>query len=374
MRVFAGETIRAIRPNPDRAGLVGLVTSPDAPSAAHSWVYVSTDCGRTWARVTDYNDRVTDLGWLLRANLTILLLATDQGLYEFELDHGRREPPRLDVPTLVPVDPGDIKAAIHTLAVVRGQRGQARVAVALKRRGGVWLSDGADLVPDGGAPLDPAQVADPTRVRTVFQPIPALEGQDVRHLATQQAGTRSYLWAGAMAEGNEALGCYRRRVDRAEGRWFNAGWQGGSCRALAFDGEWAYAATQWGGVLKLDLRRDALASRWQPSTQRDTEHEPAIPKGFLRFLDDQRPDYDPDYRPYKPLWALGLGSSGTVMAGGEAGILRRVAVDDPVDLYEESSATVVSRRAYRDRITLPYDGLFVSGIHRVASGGEGEEV
>jgi DNA-binding CsgD family transcriptional regulator len=534
MCCFPGEMIRAIRPNPDRAGLLGVVTSVDAQpgeggvpgGSARARVHVSTDCGQTWAKVTDYNYAISDLGWLLRANRTILLLATDRGLYEFELLYGSRGP-HLDVPSLVPVEPRNLKAPLYALAVVRGQRGRAQVAVALKSRGGVYLSAGTDLVPESPPPLDQAELddlfsspayeaghepltegeigvlrhlahglADPEiaeklqidegevkrdvsgilnklgmdnrvqaalyawrkglvshpetsrrLVSTVFRRIPALDGQDVRHLAAQQEGQRSYLWAGTMAEGNEAQGCYRLQLGQAEGSWFNAGWEGGSCRALAFDGAWAYAATQWGGVLKLDLSRGAAGAEWRQSTQRDIGVWPSIPMSFLRFRGDQRPDYAPGYahgdlqpdserprvsedsasrpeetpaplqpdaeepgkrrlsegqgpeggepdesrvtrepsvpqeplvreiyRPYKPLWTLGVGSSGTVMAGGDAGILRRIESGAASgDLYEESSATVVSRFTYRDRITLPYDGLFVSGVHQVGSARDSED-
>jgi hypothetical protein len=406
MRDFAGETIRAIRPNPDRAGLLALVTSdvfssagapppaeapqgepplpangdeapqgePPLPAAegealpalprASAGLYISTDHGRTWTQVHDFNYGAADVGWLLRANRTILLVASDEGLYEFELTMDREGAPRLDVPTPVPVDSSAPNAPLYALSVMRGRRGQARVAVALKSRGGVYLSDGADLLPDNAG------------LRSIFQRISALDGRDVRHLAVQHVGLRSYLWAGAMAEGNQAFGCYRWRIGGTEGRWYDANWEGGSCRALAFDGAWVYAATQWGGVLK--LAPDAAASdaepAWQTSTERDTELEPSIPKSFWRFERDQRPEYEPDYRPYKPLWALGVGSSRTVMAGGEAGILRRQpSPDGAMDLYEESSATAINHRSFRDRITLPYDGLFVSGTHRVTRGVEGGE-
>jgi hypothetical protein len=71
------------------------------------------------------------------------------------------------------------------------------------------------------------------------------------------------------------------------------------------------------------------------------------------------------YRNYKPLLTIAVGPSGTLMAGGEQGILRRVQTRAAGDLYEEGSATEVNRRTYRDRITLPYDWLFVSGDHEV---------
>jgi hypothetical protein len=68
------------------------------------------------------------------------------------------------------------------------------------------------------------------------------------------------------------------------------------------------------------------------------------------------------------------------MAGGAQGILRRVPSEelalDPGtrpeeagDLYEESSANKVHNRTFRDAITLPYDGLFVSGDHKVELSG-----
>lgn len=446
MREFRGERILAIRPNPDHPGLLALVTevvTHDASTAsaeAQARVYVSTDCGETWTAVTDLNYAIQDLGWLLRANMTtILLLATDQGLREYELLHERRARPRLDIPSLVPVDPDDPHAPLYALAVLRGQRGQARVAVALKSRGGVYVSSSADL---GGAS---------------FEPVSELDGYDVRHLAAQQVGQRSYLWAGTMAEGNQDWGCYRLQLGQKTGEWFDVDWQGGSCRALAFEGSWVHAATQWGGILKLDLDAGA-ASGWKESTQRDTGVEPSIPKSFLRYLGDQREDYDPGYwtgevdvpaspppaeppqgdaqetvggaetpvgteapagteapdgagsetesgtpaspeaetpgdastgssdggdtpavrqlyRSYWPLWTIAADASGTLMAAGEHGILRRLRRQDDIptagstpegpDLYELCSATEVNRRSYRSQITLPYDGLFVSGTHAV---------
>jgi hypothetical protein len=212
----------------------------------------------------------------------------------------------------------------------------------------------------------------------MFRPIPALDGRDVRHLAVQRAGVRSYLWAGVMAEGNEARGCYRWRIGRDEGRWFSDGWQGGSCRALAFDGAWAYAATQWGGVLKLDLSAGSTGVRWQASTRYDRELDPPIPGSFLRVREGQRSDYEPGYRPFRPFWTLAVGSSGTLMTGGESGMLRRLPSDTAVtsggDLYAEGSATTIDGRGYgAQEVTLPYDGLVVLSGHEVTSDRDGEE-
>jgi hypothetical protein len=423
MRGFEGETICVIQPNPDHAGLVALATHVDDPaSQVRARVYVSLDCGETWTKATDFNRPVEDIGWLLRANLTILLLATDQGLYEFELTHKQGEKPRLDVPSLVPVNPEQPKASIYTLAVIRGQRGQTRVAAALKSRGGVWVSDGADLVPfsapgltEGelealtpslapGTPGGPAagEASAPSgsapaavvqrRSDSHFRRVPGLGDEDVRHLAAQRDGARSFLWVGVMAEGREARGCYRWQLGQPAGRWLNSGWTGGSCRALAFDGGGVFAATQWDGILKLDLSKGADVATWQPSTQRDTKRRPRIPESFLRFLDDQRGDYAPDYqepalgeppagveqlyRPYEPLWIIAVGPSGTLMASSEHGILRRVPcqeveaslgemAEDAGDCYEESSAATISKLTDWHEISIPYDWLFVSGDHQI---------
>ncbi|MCA9972850.1 MAG: hypothetical protein KC425_21685, partial [Anaerolineales bacterium] len=396
LRPFPGERIQVIQPNSDCPGLLGLATRVmDEGSPARARVYVSTNCGTDWERVTDFNYGIDDLDWLLRANLTILLLATDRGLYEFKLTHEPEARPELDVPSLVPVDPAAPKAAIYALAVVRGQRGQARVAVALKQRGGVYVSGGADLVPAGLPGLAAAELADlglageaaraddipGGGVQVRFRPLPALAGRDVRHLAVQQDGTRRSLWAGLMAEGNQADGCYRFQLDSGEGGLVAAGsWQGGSCRGLAFDDTWVYAATQWGGVMK--LKWGDAAARWVPSTQLD----PAQFDPFMRSLDDQRPDYAPDwdggavddaddpaivrqiFRPYEPLLVIGL-RDGTLMAGGAHGILRtrpgrtRAAadaerLDDP---YTLCSAATISRYTAQSEVTIPYDWLFVSG-------------
>ena len=425
MWTFSGETVWAIEPNPDNDGLLALVTRVDEPdSPVKARVYISTDCGETVIKVTDFNYGIEDIGWLLRANLTILLLATDQGLYEFNLSHQRQKPPRLDVPSLVPINPNNIKAAIYSLVVLKGQRGQSRVAAALKSRGGVFISDGADLLPDVAPELTLAEITDlmplapdwgklaespstalnaelspdnlpstpplplaARRADSHFRRIVELDGEDVRHLAAQQEDPHSYLWAGLMAEGKVAKGCYCWQLGQPSGKLMSPeSWRGGSCRALTFDGGWVYAATEWNGVVKLNLRQEG--ARWVASTALD----PIVFDPFMRSLDDQRPDYAPNFvesptgeaepvaqqifRPYEPLWTIAA-SGKVLMTGGNHGILRRTSVSDGAgktgaarftDTYSESSKVTGM-----DKITIPYDWLFVSGIHTVDEAEPGDE-
>jgi hypothetical protein len=261
----------------------------------------------------------------------------------------------------------EVGTDIESIREKLGLDNRAQIALYALRNGLVLL--------DGAAP--PSQ-------GSTFRRLPALDGHDVRHLAAQQEGPDTILWVGAMAQGNQDWGCYRWQLGQPAGRWYSDSWKGGSCRALAFEGTWVYAATQWGGVLKLDLSQGA-ENKWQPSTQRDTGIEPGIPNRFLRFVDDQRVAYAPEpsetsveqiYRSYKPLRAIAAAADGTLMAAGDQGILRRLPWEEadlvpgePVpegwDLYQDCSATWIDRRTYRDKITLPYNGLFVSGDHEI---------
>jgi Baseplate J-like protein len=314
---FADQKITVIAPHMAVPGLVAVTTRPKDDSPG-SWLYVSRDCGETWeqkARPEEFI--VEDLAWTVRQNTPFILMATSAGLYELSMAPNAG-------PIRVEVRPGDQTYGYHAVAASTDVRGNVTVVLAAQRQGGVFLSHlGGD--------------------ENTFRNI-GLAGEDVRVLTVQEDGVRSFLWAGlaAPSPSDPGKGCYCWELlgsqDPAEG-WqeFQNGWIGGSCHALAFQGEAIYAATYDAGVLKLAQRNDKAA--WEASDVRSN-----LP---LRSKE----------HPFEPINFVAAHSRGaTVLAVNDSGVFRGKGT-----LTFES----VSNRMFTDRVTLPPEWLFCSGEHEL---------
>jgi hypothetical protein len=318
---FPGEEVERIASHPERPGLVAVATRQGGGSGLH----VSDDCGEGWRVLARTAFRVVDLGWILRQGVPVLLMASDVGLYELALLPGA-------TPVQVLVDPGNPNLGFYAVASSTSVRGETSVAVAAQATGGVFLSS------QGAA-------------AGTFRRVKGLEGEDVRVLAVQEQGVRSFLWAGvAVGSPSETgKGAFRLELrgaaDSPEGwRAFGKGWKGGTCWGLAFQGAQVCAASHQAGVLRLDSA--AADPAWLA---------PEIGCG-LPLRDAGR---------LQPVRAVATAPDrALLMAGGPVGVcLSR----DGAVRYER-----VSSRELADKVTLPETWLFCSGEHEITVVSEDE--
>jgi hypothetical protein len=312
--------IERVLPHPGQAGVLAVVTRlPDVGSEGQgSRLHVSADCGEHWRVLGQTAFTVNDAAWTMREGIQLLLLATDSGLYELALHEGAS-------PVQVSVDASNQKLGFYAITATTGIRGTYFVAVAARNLGGVFLSS------QGGKPDTFANIG--------------LTGEDVRVLAVQQDGVRTFLWAGMAAVGNEAgKGSYRWELRGAEppregGVYFQAGWTGGSCHALAFLGSYVMAATHQSGILWLDSSKGEAA----------TWHPPVIGCGLpIRDVE----------RIFQPVWTVGADPDGRLLlAGGPVGVY--CSRDSGVS-YESCSS-----KEFAQQVTLPETWLFCSGEHEI---------
>ncbi|MBO4160876.1 putative baseplate assembly protein [Micromonospora antibiotica] len=308
-------------PAPVRPGVVarpGAVAVVTTRAAGGSRVHLSTDLGETWSPLTGLDSRITDLAWIDRDGAGALLLATDTGLYEVSLLPGA-------VPLQILVDPADADRGFYAVRSFVSERGAPGVAVAAQASFGVYLSTA------GGRPGSFTHVG--------------LANVDNRVLAVQYDGPATLLWAGAGEPDPKkpGQGCHRTRLFESDVKWqqVQAGWVGGTCRDLAFVGTLAVAATQSGGVVRLDTL--AAQAQWQPVTVNC-----GLPlRDRTRFV------------PVDAIAGTAAGPDGTgrlILAGGERGVHRST---DAVDW------TASANQATADVVTVPDTWLLCSGEHDI---------
>jgi hypothetical protein len=234
---FDGESIERVACCDSKAGLVAAVSQRAGDNGDTSRIRLSEDCGRHWTAVHELGFRVNDAAWLSRGGVPILLLATDEGLFQVPPDSG---------PVPVLVDPNDQGLGFFAVVALEAPRIGIQVAVAARNSQGIYLCPDEQL--EG------------------FRNI-GLKDKDVRILSAQRIGPRAFLWAGLAAVGGaEGDGCLRwelRRDPEEIDGWsaMAGGWRGGSCRAIASRGEHVFAATFHAGVLSMDsARKDPV---WQ---------------------------------------------------------------------------------------------------------------
>jgi len=313
---FPGETVRRVESHPELPGHVAVVSAVAGGSRLH----VSVDTGETWdaqpLRKPEF--AVNDIAWTLQGQAPALLLASDVGLYEIGLEAGATFVQILVTPQQT--------RGFYAVAVAVDALNARTVVVAAQAGGGVWLSS------DGGAPQ-------------TFRDTKKLTGEDIRVLAIQREGPRSFLWAGAAAAGSDDPGKgawrweLRGREDPAEG-WvpFGKGWEAGSCWGLAFHKGTVYAATHHGGVARVDAQR--ADSAWASS-----DIKSGLPLRGGGFLLEQ-------------LDTVAAGPGGLVLAGGDKGVFG--STDGGVNY------TPQSQTEFTETVSLPSTWLFVSGTHEIS--------
>jgi hypothetical protein len=311
---FPGETVRVVVPCPaavrpgivNRPGAVAVLTDLDS---GQSRVHVSFDLGESWSQVAELAAGLSDAAWIDRDGTPALVLASTAGLFEVAAVAGA-------VPLQVLVDPNDAQRSFQSVRTFVSERGVTAVAVA---GFGVYLSLA------GGRPNTFTNVG--------------LANVGVTAMAVQFDGPVTLLWAGG-AEPDPAKpgrGCYRARMFEANVVWEQllTGWQGGTCRAIAFAGSRALAGSQSSGVLMLDTT--AATPSWQP-----VDVNCGLP---LR-----------DRTRFQPVQALATGSSGLTLAGTENGVFGSA---DALQWRPASNRTVM------DVVTVPDTWLLCSAGHDI---------
>ncbi|RIV41242.1 putative baseplate assembly protein [Micromonospora radicis] len=316
---FDGETVQRVAPAPApvRPGIVprpGSVAVATVRAGGGSRVHLSTDLGESWSLLADLDSRISDLAWIDRDGAGALLVATDTGLYEVSLLPGA-------VPLQILVDPTDADRGFYAVRTFVSERGVPGVAVAAQAGFGVYLSGG------GGRPGTFVHVG--------------LANVDNRVLAVQYDGPATLLWSGAGEPDPKkpGQGCFRARLFESDVKWqaMQAGWLGGTCRDLAFSGTLALAATQSGGVLRLDTV--AGQPQWA-----SVSVNCGLPlRDRTRFV---------------PVDAVAAtsGAQRLVLAGGERGVHRSA---DAVDWSASAN------QATADTVTVPDTWLLCSGEHDI---------
>lgn len=315
---FPSETILIVRPHPARPGALAAVTR--LAEDRGFGIRVSFDCGETWSSADRYSTAfaIHDLAWLERDDRSVLLIATDRGLFEILL--GAESGP---VPIILDEDDPDL--GLYAVVTARDVYGNKYVAVSGQRTRGVYLS-----TINGNS----------DQYRHI-----GLADEDIRALAIQVDGPHTYLWAGAMSVGEESpgAGAFRYRLlgddDPPEG-WqsFGSGWTGGSCLDLEFLGNIVVAATHRAGVLTLRLS-DREEASWEATN-----------------VNSGLPLRDPGR--FHRIETVGVNTErNIIMAGSEQGVYLS---DDGGVRYR-----CVSNREFADNVTLPQTWLFCSGEHQV---------
>jgi hypothetical protein len=217
------------------------------------------------------------------------------------------------------VDPADADRGFYAVRSFVSERGAPGVALAAQTQYGVYLSTNAGR-------------------RGTFNHV-GLANVDNRVLAVQYDGPATVLWVGTGEPDprKPGQGCHRTRLFEVDVRWqqVNAGWLGGTCRGLAFAGSRLVAATQSGGVLRLETNAPNLA--WQTV---------AVNCGL--------PLRDPGR--FHPVDAIGAGADNRLLAGGVEGI------------YSSTNGidwAVSANRSTVDLVTVPDTWLLCSGEHDI---------
>ncbi|ABA90124.1 phage baseplate protein J, putative [Syntrophotalea carbinolica DSM 2380] len=318
LQKFDGEEIEKVVCCDGKAGLVAAVSVLSGEEDV-SRIRLSRDCGRSWTAMHELGFRVNDAAWLDRGGAAILLLATDEGLFQLPPESG---------PVPVLVEPKNQSLGFYAVVAVDAPRIGTQVAVAARNSEGIYLCPDEQL--EG------------------FRNI-GLKGQDVRVLSAQCVGPRAFLWAGLAAVGGaEGDGCLRWELRRDPGeiegwRSMGSGWRGGSCRAIASYGEHVYAATFHAGVLSMDsAEKDPV---WQV---------PGIDCG-LPLRDTERLLHRVhDLAVASPLPEAD--TPATILCGGPGGVFRS---------EDGSNFRLVSATIFTEHVTIGEGYLFCSDTHAI---------
>ena len=310
-----GEQPRFVRRHGGRPGLVALGTTHTNGSAIH----LSRDCGESWSMVAAaFNYDITDATWIERDDKPLMLIATRQGLVQFQPGAGTGPAP-------VTIDKALDSRGYYAVTASTSPSGAITVAVSARETGGLYLSAA------GG-------------VSGTFQPI-GLKEKDIRTLVVHRFNARDHLWAAAEAEAAQpGDGAFRLELSAngtSGGDWqpLNIGWQGGTCQGFAFVDGMAFAASNRAGVLRMDTTAATLA--WQ-----------AMRVDVLSLRDRDRP-----LGVVTAIAAAPGRPKAVVFAGGAGGVFKSI---DGAETFVSASAT-----EFTDRIPLPQDWLYCAASHNI---------
>ncbi|HEU5217591.1 MAG TPA: baseplate J/gp47 family protein [Gemmatimonadales bacterium] len=327
----ADEAITLIRASPLHPGRVLVFTEfLDHKSKQVTKLYLSEDCGETWALFNRSSFKIRDAAWSARNGVPLLFFATDGGLWEQLLDRGAGP---LQVAVTKKADQGFNSVVVH-----EDVRGVQYVALSSNDRTGVYLSR------EGGR-------------ANSFQLI-GLVDRDVGELAIQRDTVKAFLWAGLMVPGTGTIpgGAIRFELlpDPPADGWveFLDGWKGGSLLSFGFlPNGTVVAGSHSNGVLWMT---PGAGAKWKAPKDdvgvpiRDEEIAGAATGHATRDL--------------YPIATLGVDSTGTIMAGTERGVYRAT---DPAGHYVAVTDRASFPAELREFVTLPPTWLFRSGEHTV---------
>jgi hypothetical protein len=262
---------------------------------------------------------VQGMAWIVRDNIPILIMATDQGLYELSVTLPGTTGPNLGAIPIVAL-PGAPDQGFYAVATSLDVAGRFSVAVAAEKMAGVFLSV------EGG------------RSKT-FHAL-KMAGRDVRVLQVQKQGIQSFLWAGLADDDPVGKGCVRWELPDAPGGWqeFGQNWAGGSCQGIAFAGALILASSFDGGVLRLAAAGEG--AQWE---------QPDVRSGLPQLSREH---------PFESVGALAADRAGQLLlAGTQSGIY------SSRDLGK--TYTPCSRKEFLEELTIPGNWLFCSGVHQV---------
>ena len=293
-----------------------LAVATKKKDAQTSSVHVSRDSGESWTVAAETAFEIENLAFSQREGLPLLFLASDVGLYELWIT-----PDAVPVQVLVNGDLPDM--GFYSVVTAMDNLGTTYVIAAAQKEGGIFMSS------QGGKSGTFAMIG--------------FNGRDIRVLAIQTDGPRSFLWAGESAVGSEeGEGCHvieLRGSQLSPEGWtqLKENWSGGSCKALAFFGSTVLAASHRGGILS--IAGDSGNRIWK---------RPNIRCGL--------PIRDSD-RLFHPVHTLAANPGETlVLAGTPEGVFKSM---------DGEFFVPCSKKEFTDKVTLPETWLFCSGQHLI---------
>ena len=297
-------------------------------------IYLSFDCGTTWRNVWNPELEVHDMVWIKREESShILLLATDQGLYEIK---GLEEPKGHRIPLNEKLGTGSISVlAVDAIAV----NDMTTVAVALGKTGSEGGGGGVYLSRNEGK-------------GDSFREVNKSKDKDIRSLSFQQIGWRTWLYGGMYAVATDkGDGSLRWEltikeeglVREAESLGENSGWKFGNCYDLCCMENRVFAGTRIGGMVSLDTSKETLRWEEMEGSQKIVNKEKVAPVKSVACTPGKRNNMP--------------GRGHVLMAAMDKGIYH--SLDMGINYSE------CSQIEFEEQVTIPETWLFCSGNHEV---------